>query len=114
MKNVDHILEKWGEKASFIRDDAQITADAIIQPMNRKWRTYLSGERIVSGVLNNNHFFMMASPRLDSEKISGALVECSDKKYKICSCGDFKVKDKKLYVWAVLAARTELLEDDYD
>ena len=57
---------------------------------------------------------MMALPELCLNQTAGGIVECEDKTYYIRSCGDFKVKGKKLYVWAVLAARTEPSEDDYD
>ena len=114
MKSIDRILKNWGEKVSVIQNGETVTGNAVIQPMNRKWRTYLSGERVPLGILDNNYFYMIAAPEFNLGQTSGGTVECSDKKYYIRSCGDFKVKDKKLYVWAVLAARTEPLEDDYD
>ena len=114
MKGVNHILAKWGEKVSITQNGTSVTADAVIQPMNRKWRSYLSEERVPSGILDNNNYYMIASPTIELGQTSGSIVECADKKYCICSCGDFKVKNKKLYVWAVLAAHTEPVEDDYE
>ncbi len=114
MKNISRILKKWGEKVSFTQNGETVTADAVIQPMNRRWKTYLIGERVPSGILNNNHYYMIASPELDLGQTNGSIISCADKNYCIRSCGDFKVKGKKLYVWAVLAAHTEPLEDDYD
>ncbi|MCR5652880.1 MAG: hypothetical protein K6F88_03675 [Ruminococcus sp.] len=114
MKNVNRILGKWGEKASITKNGKNFTADVLIQPMNRRWKTYLSGERVPSGILNNNHYYMIAAPELDLDKPDGGIVECGGKKYYIRSSGDFKVKNNKLYVWAVLAAHTEPVEGDYD
>ena len=114
MKNVDRIIQTQGEKVRVIQSDETTEAFAVIQPMNRRWKTYLSGERIPSGILNNNHYYMIASPKLSLNQTAGGTVECEDKTYFIRSCGDFKVKGKKLYVWAVLAARTEPSEDDYE
>ena len=114
MKGVNRILAKWGEKVRITQNGTTITADAVIQPMNRRWKTYFSGERLPSGILNNNHYYMIASPKLELGQTGGVVVERADEKYYIRSCGDFKVKDKKLYVWAVLAAHTEPMEDDYD
>lgn len=114
MKSIERILRFNGEKAKITKDDETVYFDAIIQPMNRKWKTYLSGERVPSGVLNNHHFYMIACPELSLNLSVGDIVKCSDKEYVVRSRGDFKVKDKRMYVWAVLAARTEPAEDDYD
>lgn len=114
MKRIDSILRKQGEKVLILQNGETVVGDAVIQPMNRRWKTYLSGERVPSGVLDNNHYYMIASPNLELKNNNNTVVECSDKEYYIRSCGDFKVKGKKLYVWAVLAARTEPSEDDYD
>ncbi len=114
MRNVENILKNQGEKVRVTQSDETTETFAVIQPMNRRWKTYLSGERTCSGILNNNHYYMMASSELSLNQTAGGTVECEDKTYYIRSCGDFKVKGKKLYVWAVLAARTEPAEDDYD
>ena len=114
MKRVDRIIRTQGEKVRVTQSDETTEAFAVIQPMNRRWKTYLSGERTPSGVLNNNHYYMMALPELTLNQTAGGTVESEDKTYYIRSCGDFKVKGKKIYVWAVLAARTEPSEDDYD
>ena len=90
------------------------SARAIIQPMNRRYKTYFSGERLPDGVLNNNHYYMIAPPEFDITNSGSAVIDAEDKSYLIRSSGEFKVKDERLYVWAVLAARTEPLEDDYD
>ena len=114
MRSIANIIRKQGETISVTQNDVTTSSFAIIQPMNRRWKTYLSGERIPSGILGNNHYYMMALPELNLHQTTGGTVECEDEKYYIRSCGDFKVKNKKAYVWAVLAARTEPLEDDYD
>jgi hypothetical protein len=45
---------------------------------------------------------------------SGTTVDYDGNSYFVKSTGRFRVKDKAVYVWAVLAARTEALEDDYE
>lgn len=114
MRSVENILKNQGERIRVTQSDETTEVFAVIQPMNRRWKTYLSGERTCSGILNNNHYYMMASPELVLNQTAGGTVECEDKTYYIRSCGDFKVKGNKKYVWAVLAARTEPAEDDYD
>ena len=114
MRSADNIIRSQGEKVRVTQNDETTATFAVIQPINRRWKTYLSGERTPSGVLNNNHYYMIALPELNLNQTSGGTVDCDDKRYYIRSCGDFKVKGKKLYVWAVLAARTEPTEDDYD
>ena len=114
MKTIDRILRSYGEKVSVIQNGETFVGDAVIHPMNRRNEAYLGGDRIPTGILDNNRYYMIASSKINLGQTSGGVVECSDKSYYIRSCGDFKVKDKKLYVWAVLSARTEPLEDDYD
>lgn len=114
MKSVNRIIKSMGEKVRVLQGGETLKADAVIQPMNRRWRTLLSGERVPTGVLNNNHYFMIAAPELGISDNSEVVVESTDRSYYIRSHGNFKAKGKTLYVWAVLSARTEALEDDYD
>lgn len=115
MKKVERIIRGWGEPVTVTQNGNTVNSKALIHPINRRWRTYLSGERVPSGILDKNHYIMVASPGLELGKCDEGIVESSSDSYFIRSCGDFKVKGKKLYVWAVLAARTEPSEaDDYD
>lgn len=114
MIRVNSILAKWGEQVQITVNGKTRETKAIIQPMNRRWKTYFSGERLPSGVLNNNHYYMIAPPDLSLTAAENAVITCLEKTYTVRSCGDFKVKNERLYVWAVLAARTEISEDDYD
>ena len=114
MKRIDSILDKWGEIVTLTENGVEKSARAIIQPMNRRYKTYFSGKRLPDGVLNNNHYYMIASPELVISEQGTAVITSNDRSFLIRSSGEFKVKNERLYVWAVLAARTEPLEDDYD
>ncbi len=114
MKSVSRIMRSLGENVRVVQGGKTANVKAVIQPMNRKWISFLSGERVPSGILNNNHYLMLAAPELDVDDNNEVKVDSADKSYYIRYHGDFKVKGKKIYVWAVLSARTEALEDDYD
>ena len=108
------MLDKWGETVTMTENGVEKSARAIIQPMNRRYKTYFSGKRLPDGVLNNNHYYMIASPELAFSEQGTAVITSNGREYLIRSGGEFKVKNERLYVWAVLAARTESAEDDYD
>lgn len=114
MEIVERILNKYGSNVRITQSGNTEQIKAFIQPLSYDRKSYFDSMRLPEGSFDNSHFLMLASPTLVLSKSVDIVVESADGVYSVKSSGNFRASDKVMYVWAVLTARTDDAEDDYD
>ena len=114
MDIVSRVLNKYGSKVKITQNGTSVETKAFIQPLSYDRKSYFDSTRLPVGSFDNNHFLMLAHPSLVLSNSFDIAVESADGKYTVKSSGNFRASDKVMYVWAVLTARTDAVEDDYD
>lgn len=109
-----NIINKYGSLFKMERNDSMVTVRGIIQPLYHKDRNRGIFSRIPLGFFDKRHQFVIFPNSVVFEKNKTEFIYCGDVKYKVNSFGTYSVKDKPVYVWAVISACTDSLEDDYE
>lgn len=112
MKFPPELFSRLGVELKVTRDGKVKTYKAFLQSLRRKSHSYNIPKRHLSGLFADDHYLLIAPP--DAEIINDDIIECGGGEYVVLSTDCYKIKKTKLYVWAVLTARTEQTEDDFD
>ena len=109
-----NIIEKYGSTVLVSDGEKTFNSKGIIRPLYYKDKSRAIFSRFPTGVFDNRHYFVMLSPDVKLRKTGGETLECGGEKYRVNSNGVYFLGNRMLYVWAVLTACTDHLEDDYD
>ena len=99
-----NMLLKSGENAKTIK--------AFFQPLRKKQQNYFIPQRHLSGVFTKDKHLIIAPA--DTKIKRGDILVVNDREYAVVSSGNYIFQDCLLYVWAVVSAHTEQIEDDFD
>ena len=109
-----NIINKYGSTVRILSENNTVTTKGIIRPLYHRNRYRAVFKRLPSGIYDNRHQYAIFPPDTVLKRTGGEKIECSGEKYRVNSNGVYSVRDKALYVWAVLSACTDSTEDDYD
>lgn len=110
----ENVIRKYGSQVIITGDDKTVETMGIIRPLYYRDRTRSVFSRLPAGLFDNRHYLIILKPDVKLKKKGGETLECNCNKYTVNSNGSYFVKKKLLYVWAVLTACTDPVEDDYD
>lgn len=111
---VKQILERYGSVVKIRENGKTISAKVFIQPLHYKNKSYFNVKSLPIGRFDNSHYLLIASPNISINNTGGAVIESDGSRYIAKANGCYRALGKKIYVWAVLAACTNTMEDDYD
>lgn len=109
-----NIIRKYGSKVLITSGDEAVTTKGIIRPLYYNDRNRAFFKRLSSGLFDNRHYLIVLQPDVKLKRTGGEIIECNGTKYTVNSNGAYMIGSKEIYVWAVLTACTDPLEDDYD
>ena len=113
-KVIKYILNRYGSTVKITKKGNTIITKGFIEPLHTKNKSYYNIKPIPIGKLDNSHYLLITGPDIVLDKCGGEIVEMYDKKYITKSNGTYVLSGQKVYVWAVLTAHTEQLEDSYE
>ena len=113
-RSVKNIIRKYGSQVRIISGEKIFLVKGFVRPLYYRNSTNAVLSRLPSGVFDKRHYYILLPPDVKLKKTGGETVECNGCKYTVNSNGTYTCDDKILYVWAVLTACTDPLEDDYD
>ncbi len=111
---IKSFMRKYGSSVKIIENDNTIKRKGFVHPLYNKSKYYYKIDLLTAGRFDDSHYLLITEPNSFSGKNCEAIVECNGNRYLSKSNGTYVVNDKEIYVWAVLTAYTEPLEDDYD
>lgn len=109
-----NIIRKYGSEVFITSGEKTVTAKGILRPLYHSDRNRAFFKRLSSGLFDSRHYLIMLQPDVKLKKTGGEVLECNGVKYSVNSNGTYMIGSKEIYVWAVLTACTDPLEDDYD
>lgn len=97
------MLERYGSDTVItVPGESPVTVRAMIQAMNYKNKVYPDDAWMPEGYFDNSHFFYIGPPDCRLDQMSGAVLRCAEKEYKVIRAQGFLAGNRILYVWAVL------------
>lgn len=113
-RSARNVIRKYGSEVCITSKGKCFETKGIIRPLYYRDKSRAIFSRLPVGLFDNRHYFIILPADVKLSKTGGEKIECGGEKYTVNSCGGYIYKDKVLYVWAVLSACTDPLEDDYD
>lgn len=110
----DNVIRKYGSQVIITDSEKSVETKGIIRPLYYRDRSRSVFSRLPAGLFDNRHYLVILRPDVKLKKSGGEILECNSNKYIVNSNGSYFVKKKLLYVWAVLTACTDPVEDEYD
>lgn len=109
-----NIINKYGSAVRIISKENTVTTKGIIRPLYHRSKYLSVIKRIPSGVKDNRYFYGIFPYDTVLKRTGGEIIEYNGERYRVNSNGVYFVRERALYVWAVLSACTGSPEDDYD
>lgn len=88
-------------------------ARAFVQPLRYKNRIYVGGEYHRLGYSKTDKYLYIGLPKYELTE-NHSVIEAHKNKYIVKRCEMYYLKDNPVYVWAILQAYGDDLEDDYE
>ncbi|MGN0442069.1 MAG: hypothetical protein ACI4FO_05150 [Acutalibacteraceae bacterium] len=106
---VGRLIDRYG--MDILVDNAR--AKAFIQPLRYYGRYYGTTERKKAGAVTSERFLYIGKPetRLICDK---SVIQTEDSKYIVRRCDIYRMGERGVYTYAVLAPCGEVLEDEYE
>ena len=105
------IARLGGEVA--ITDDSCRRARAIVEPLRYRNRIYIGGEMHPLGKASREKYLFIGTPDISLQQ-NRSVIESVGGKYIVKRCETYFVRDKAVYVWAILTPYGESREDEYE
>lgn len=89
---------------------------AFVQPLRYKNKIYLDGTSLTQGLFDGSHWLLLAPPELVLDKpLESYVIECAamDKRFTVKKCDTYYLKDKPIYLWAILGCYRQEESDEY-
>ncbi len=113
LNSVAAMINRYGSAVT-INNGGEITQTrAFVQPIRYKNKIYIGGRRHVLGAYSNEKYLYIGKPS-DQIVEDVSVIECAGNKYIVKRQETFLTGDEPVYVWAILIAYTEQMEDEYD
>ena len=113
-RNIKNTIRKYGSDVVITGKEKVVITKGIIRPLYYRDKSRGIFSRLPAGVFDGRHYLIILESKVKLRKIGGEKIECNGSKYTVNSNGTYIVKGEAIYVWAVLTACTDPLEDDYD
>ena len=109
---VSDSISRLGGEVSITADDHSVSARAIVEPLRYRNKIYIGGEMHHLGSMRREKYLFIGTPDI-SLRENRSVIESVGGKYIVKRCETYYVRDKAVYVWAILAPCGEVREDDY-
>ena len=106
-------INRYGSNISIDNNGENIKAKAFIEPLRYKNRIYVGGQYHVLGFRRTEKYLYIGSPEYKLIADT-SVIELQGCKYIVKRCENYFVKDRCVYIWAILVPYGEALEDDYE
>lgn len=110
---IKSFMNKYGSEIEILDNDSIKVVKGFLYPLYNKSKYFYKIKFLPTGRFDNSHYVLIAEPNPYFKKGKDLIIRCNGVKYSASSNGTYTVKNKKLYVWAVLTAYTAPREDDY-
>lgn len=114
MKNIEKFINKYSCVFNTVKNGNTIIIKGILQPFHNHYKTYFTPKRFPAGVYDGRHYLLITTPDYGEKLKRSIVINNGEMSYFIKSVDTYRIKDKDLYVWAVLSAHTENIGDDYE
>lgn len=113
-KTVKSFIKQYGSLILIEENNTTIKRKGFLYPLYNRSKYYHKIKLLTAGRFDDTHYLLITEPNSFSDENSEAVVYYKGDKYLAKNNGTYVLNDKEIYVWAVLTAYTNPLEDDYD
>lgn len=113
LNSVRDIIRAYGSAVTVCESGKKTAARAFIQPLRNNSRYYVGGEYHKAGFVSTDRYLYIGSPDVLLYK-GNTVIETASKKYIVKKSEIYRVGDRCVYVWAILAPYGGILEDEYE
>ncbi len=114
MRNVEKYINKYSTVFNAVINGNTTVIKGILQPFHYRNKTYFTPKRLPAGVYDGRHYILITNPEYKDKLKKSLVINDGENSFRVKSVEAYRVKNKDLYVWAVLTARTEYAGDDYE
>ena len=112
MKFPPDIFNRYGTNMLLKSGEDAKTIKAFFQPLRKNRQNYFILRRHLSGIFAKDKHLIIAPA--DTKIKRGDIFVVNDKEYTVVLSDNYIFQNCSLYVWAVVCARTEQIENDFD
>ncbi len=112
-KMVSDTIKRYGGSVNIVQDGKIIKSCAFVELLRLKNRIYVGNRRRELGFDRTEKYLYIGLPENPLVENS-TVIETAERKYIVNRCEIYYVNDIPVYMWAVLKACGDDLEDDYE
>ena len=110
---VSDSISRLGGEVSITADDHRVSASAIVEPLRYRNRIYIGGEMHQLGQASREKYLFIGTPDISLQQ-NRSVIESVGGKYIVKRCETYFVRDRAVYVWAILTPFGDSREDEYE
>ena len=113
MGAVSNSIAKLGGDVEITQGSSSVRTRAIVEPLRYRNKIYIGGEQRSLGSLNRERYLYIGQPDVPLHA-NASVIESVGGKYIVKRCETYFVRDRAVYVWAILAPFGDSREDEYE
>ena len=106
-------IARMGGEVAITAGDSCQNARAIVEPLRYRNRIYIGGEMHPLGQASREKYLFIGTPDISLQQ-NRSVIESVGGKYIVKRCETYFVRDRAVYVWAILTPYGESREDEYE
>ncbi len=106
-------IARLGGEVAITAEDSRQCARAIVEPLRRRSQIYIGGEMRSLGQMSRDRYLFIGTPDI-ALMPNRSVIESVGGKYIVKRCETYFVRDKAVYVWAILTPYGDCREDEYE
>lgn len=110
---VEETINRYGNSIRIRENGRNVNTKAFVEPLRYKNKVYVGGEYHRLGLRKSEKYLYIGLPCFDLTE-NRSVIEMKSRKYIVKRCETYYVKDRPVYVWAILLPYGAELEDDYE
>ncbi len=113
-EDVQCMIERYGSDITITKGESVEKTKAFIQPLRYRSSVYRDKAVKLGGFSDGRYYLYIGQAENEFLRTDNAIISCNNKKYIVHTSETFELKNKALYVWAVLRPYKEQRRDDYE
>lgn len=112
-KMVSDTIKRYGTSVSISENEKNVKSYAFVEPLRYRNKIFVGNRYRLLGFDRTEKYLYVGLPEnILTEK--STVIETAERKYIVNRCEMYYVNDSPVYMWAILKACGDNLEDDYD
>lgn len=112
-KMVADTIKRYGNKVEITTKNKTEHTKAFVEPLRYKNKIYVGDVKRLMGSDRTEKYLYVGLPENPLVE-NCSVIETAERKYIVNRCENYYVNDMPVYVWAILKAHGNDLEDDYE